>query len=173
LIGNVVLYGATSGEAFFHGMAGERFAVRNSGAVAVVEGVGDHGCEYMTNGMVIVLGPCGRNFAAGMSGGLAYVFDERGDFTEKRCNLASVDLEPLIEAPDVKLVRDLITRHYEFTNSARARSILDNWSEVAPRFIKIFPHEFKRVLGVSRSLQPYVPGQPVAVPELVEQVQHG
>jgi glutamate synthase (NADPH/NADH) large chain len=173
LIGNVVLYGATSGEAFFHGMAGERFAVRNSGAVSVVEGVGDHGCEYMTNGLVIVLGSCGRNFAAGMSGGIAYVFDERGDFTEKRCNLASVDLEPLIEAPDVKIVRDLITRHYEFTNSARARSILDNWSEVSARFIKIFPHEFKRVLGVSRTRQPYIPGHPVAVPELVEQVQHG
>ena len=173
LIGNVVLYGATSGEAFFHGMAGERFAVRNSGAIAVVEGVGDHGCEYMTNGLVVVLGSCGRNFAAGMSGGIAYVFDERGDFTEKRCNLASVDLEPLIEAPDVKIVRDLITRHYEFTNSARARSILDNWSEVSARFIKIFPHEFKRVLGVSRSRQPYIPGQPIVVPELVEQVQHG
>jgi glutamate synthase (NADPH/NADH) large chain len=174
LIGNVVLYGATSGEAFFHGMAGERFAVRNSGAISVVEGVGDHGCEYMTNGLVIVLGSCGRNFAAGMSGGIAYVFDERGDFTEKRCNLASVDLEPLIEAPDVKIVRDLITRHYEFTNSARARSILDNWSEGSARFIKIFPHEFKRVLGVSRSREPYIPGQPIAVPELVvEQVQHG
>jgi len=173
VIGNVVLYGATSGEAFFHGMAGERFAVRNSGAVAVVEGVGDHGCEYMTNGLVVVLGPCGRNFAAGMSGGIAYVFDERGDFTEKRCNLASVDLEPLIEAPDVKIVRGLMLRHYEFTNSARARSILDNWSEVSGRFIKIFPHEFKRVLGVSRTRQPYVPGQPIAVPELVEQVQHG
>ena len=173
LIGNVVLYGATSGEAFFHGMAGERFAVRNSGAVAVVEGVGDHGCEYMTNGLVVVLGPCGRNFAAGMSGGISYVFDERGDFTEKRCNLASVDLEPLIEAPDVKILHDLITRHYELTNSGRARSILDNWSDVAPRFIKIFPHEFKRVLGVSRSRQPYIPGEPVAVPELIEQVQHG
>ncbi len=173
LIGNVVLYGATSGEAFFNGMAGERFAVRNSGAIAVVEGVGDHGCEYMTNGLVAVLGACGRNFAAGMSGGIAYVFDERGDFTEKRCNLASVDLEPLIEAPDVKILRDLITRHYEFTNSARARSILDNWADAAPRFIKIFPHEFKRVLGVSRSRQPYIPGQPIPIPELVEQVQHG
>jgi glutamate synthase domain-containing protein 2/glutamate synthase domain-containing protein 1/glutamate synthase domain-containing protein 3 len=173
LIGNVVLYGATSGEAFFNGMAGERFAVRNSGAIAVVEGVGDHGCEYMTNGLVVVLGASGRNFAAGMSGGIAYVFDERGDFTERRCNLASVDLEPLIEAQDVKIVRDLITRHYEFTASARARSILDNWAEVAPRFIKVFPHEFKRVLGVSRSGQPYIPGRSVAVPELVEQVQHG
>src|SRR6185295_1412573 len=105
LIGNVALYGATSGEAFFNGMAGERFAVRNSGATAVVEGLGDHGCEYMTNGLVVVLGKCGRNFAAGMSGGIAYVFDERGDFTEIRCNLASVDLEPLLEAHDVQLVR--------------------------------------------------------------------
>src|SRR5207344_409126 len=96
LIGNVALYGATSGEAFFNGVAGERFAVRNSGATAVVEGVGDHGCEYMTNGLVLVLGSCGRNFAAGMSGGIAYVFDETGDFAEKRCNLDSVDLEPVI-----------------------------------------------------------------------------
>ena len=93
LIGNVVLYGATSGEAFFNGVAGERFAVRNSGATAVVEGVGDHGCEYMTNGLVLVLGSCGRNFAAGMSGGVAYVFDEHGNFAEERCNLGSVDLE--------------------------------------------------------------------------------
>ena len=97
MIGNVALYGATSGEAFFNGVAGERFAVRNSGATAVVEGVGDHGCEYMTNGLVLVLGSCGRNFAAGMSGGIAYVFDERMDFTEKRCNLDSVDLEPLLD----------------------------------------------------------------------------
>src|SRR5258706_9325177 len=101
LIGNVVLYGATSGEAFFNGMAGERFAVRNSGATAVVEGVGDHGCEYMTNGLVVVLGSCGRNFAAGMSGGTAYLFDEKGDFTEKRCNLASVDIEPVLAPRDV------------------------------------------------------------------------
>ena len=101
MIGNVALYGATSGEAFFNGVAGERFAVRNSGATAVVEGVGDHGCEYMTNGLVLVLGSCGRNFAAGMSGGVAYVFDERGDFTEKRCNLDSVDLEPLLDEQDV------------------------------------------------------------------------
>jgi glutamate synthase (NADPH) large chain len=172
LIGNVVLYGATSGEAFFSGVAGERFAVRNSGATAVVEGVGDHGCEYMTNGLVIVLGSCGRNFAAGMSGGIAYVYDERGDFTEKRCNLASVDLEPVIEPPDVRLVRDLIQRHYELTGSKRAKNILDNWAEMLPRFIKIFPHEFKRVLGVTRSRQQYIPGQPVLVPELAEAL-HG
>ncbi len=97
LIGNVALYGATSGEAFFNGMGGERFAVRNSGATAVVEGLGDHGCEYMTNGLVVVLGKCGRNFAAGMSGGIAYVLDEKGDFAERRCNPGGVDLEPLPE----------------------------------------------------------------------------
>jgi glutamate synthase (NADPH/NADH) large chain len=173
LIGNVVLYGATTGEAFFNGMAGERFAVRNSGATAVVEGVGDHGCEYMTQGLVLVLGKCGRNFAAGMSGGIAYVFDERLDFTEKRCNLSSVDLEPVIESQDVRIVRDLVARHYELTGSSRAKSILDNWTGMLPRFIKVFPHEFKRVLGVSRSREQYIPGQPLPVGVELEPVQHG
>jgi glutamate synthase domain-containing protein 3 len=173
IIGNVALYGATSGEAFFNGVAGERFAVRNSGATAVVEGVGDHGCEYMTNGLVLVLGSCGRNFAAGMSGGVAYVFDERGDFTEKRCNLDSVDLEPLLDEQDVQLVRNLITRHLDLTGSRRARWILDNWQEMVSRFIKVFPHEFKRVLGVSRNERAYIPGQTVAMLEPAEQVQHG
>jgi glutamate synthase domain-containing protein 3 len=173
LVGNVVLYGATSGEAFFNGMAGERFAVRNSGATAVVEGVGDHGCEYMTKGLVLVLGQCGRNFAAGMSGGIAYVFDERMDFTRKRCNLATVDLEPVMETDDVQLVRDLITRHAELTGSSRAQMILDNWTEMLPRFIKVFPHEFKRVLGISRARQPYIAGQPLPPVALTEQVQHG
>jgi glutamate synthase (NADPH/NADH) large chain len=173
LIGNVVLYGATSGEAFFNGVAGERFAVRNSGATAVVEGVGDHGCEYMTNGLVIVLGSCGRNFAAGMSGGIAYVFDEKTEFTEERCNLGSVDLEPVIEAADIELIKGLIQRHHELTGSRRARRILENWTEVLPRFIKVYPHEFKRVLGVARVAQPYVPGQPLPIPDEVEQVTHG
>jgi glutamate synthase (NADPH) large chain len=176
IIGNVALYGATSGEAFFNGVAGERFAVRNSGATAVVEGVGDHGCEYMTNGIVLVLGSCGRNFAAGMSGGVAYVFDERGDFTEKRCNLDSVDLEPLLDEPDVVIVRDLLLSHLELTTSRRAKWILDHWNEVSSRFIKVFPHEFKRVLGVGRREQAYIPHQPVsllAVAEPQEQVQHG
>ncbi|HEX5434928.1 MAG TPA: glutamate synthase-related protein, partial [Candidatus Angelobacter sp.] len=159
LIGNVALYGATSGEAFLNGMAGERFAVRNSGATAVVEGVGDHGCEYMTNGLVIVLGACGRNFAAGMSGGIAYVFDERGDFTEKLCNLSGVDLEPVIEPKDVQLLQGLVRRHHELTGSRRAKWVLENWAEVLPRFIKVFPHEFKRVLGVGRSLEQYIPGE--------------
>jgi glutamate synthase (NADPH/NADH) large chain len=173
LIGNVALYGATSGEAFFNGVAGERFAVRNSGATAVVEGVGDHGCEYMTKGLVLVLGSCGRNFAAGMSGGVAYVFDERFDFTEKRCNLESVDLEAVMEAPDVQIVRNTVARHLELTGSGRAQWILENWFELLPRFVKVFPHEFKRVLGVSRTRQPYIPGQPVAVLAHAEQVQHG
>jgi glutamate synthase (NADPH) large chain len=173
LVGNVVLYGATSGEVFFNGMAGERFAVRNSGATAVVEGVGDHGCEYMTNGLVVVLGACGRNFAAGMSGGIAYVFDEGRDFTEECCNQAGVDLEPVIESQDVELVHGLVRRHLDLTGSRRAQWILENWSEVLARFIKVFPHEFKRVLGVSRTRQPYIPGQPLPVPAELEQVQHG
>jgi glutamate synthase domain-containing protein 2/glutamate synthase domain-containing protein 3 len=172
LIGNVVLYGATGGEAFFSGVAGERFAVRNSGATAVVEGVGDHGCEYMTRGTVVVLGACGRNFAAGMSGGIAYVFDERMDFAEKRCNHASVDLEPLSDLNDVQLVRDLITRHCELTGSRRARWILGNWEELLPRFLKIFPHELKRVLGIRRPAPVEIP-QPIPPAAFVEQVQHG
>jgi glutamate synthase domain-containing protein 2/glutamate synthase domain-containing protein 1/glutamate synthase domain-containing protein 3 len=147
LIGNVVLYGATSGEAYFNGMAGERFAVRNSGATAVVEGLGDHGCEYMTKGLVVVLGRCGRNFAAGMSGGIAYVLDETGDFAEKRCNIAAVDLEPIAE--DEPILRQLIARHVEFTASPRAKWILENWFTMQPKFIKVFPHEYKRVLKLN------------------------
>ncbi|MGC2820136.1 MAG: glutamate synthase-related protein, partial [Candidatus Sulfotelmatobacter sp.] len=162
LIGNVVLYGATSGEAFFSGVAGERFAVRNSGATAVVEGVGDHGCEYMTNGLVVVLGSCGRNFAAGMSGGIAFVFDERHNFAQERCNLGSVDLEPVIEPQDAALLKNLITRHLELTGSRRAKWILENWIDLLPRFIKVFPHEFKRALGVGRNRQAHIPSQPVA-----------
>ena len=151
LIGNVVLYGATSGEAFFNGMAGERFAVRNSGATAVVEGLGDHGCEYMTKGTVVVLGKCGRNFAAGMSGGIAYVLDERGDFAEKRCNTASVDLEPVVNPRDVDGLHDLIRRHVEFTGSPRGQWVLENWYAMLPRFVKVFPHEYKRVLKMPRT----------------------
>jgi len=151
LIGNVALYGATSGEAFFNGMAGERFAVRNSGATAVVEGLGDHGCEYMTNGLVVVLGKVGRNFAAGMSGGLAYVLDEQGDFAARRCNQAGVDLEP-VPGEDVASLRDLIERHADSTGSPRGKWVLENWEQMLPKFIKVFPHEYKRVLGVERSL---------------------
>ena len=149
LVGNVVLYGATSGEVFLNGIAGERFAVRNSGAIAVVEGVGDHGCEYMTNGTVVVLGLTGRNFAAGMSGGCAYVYDDQGDFATRRCNQASVDLEPLVSDADVADVRGLLQRHRDLTGSPRAAWILERWAEAQPRFIKVFPHEYKRVLGVT------------------------
>ena len=173
IVGNVVLYGATSGEVFLNGVAGERFAVRNSGATAVVEGVGDHGCEYMTNGMVVVLGQCGRNFAAGMSGGIAYVFDVRGDFTQKRCNVASIDLEAVTTPQDIATLRDLIVRHRDLTGSPRAAWILENWKEALPQFIKIFPHEYKRVLGVSRVAQAYIPASEIASQISVGQVQHG
>ncbi|MDE3164506.1 MAG: glutamate synthase subunit alpha, partial [Acidobacteriota bacterium] len=149
VIGNVALYGATSGEAFFNGMAGERFAVRNSGATAVIEGLGDHGCEYMTKGLVVVLGKCGRNFAAGMSGGIAYVLDELGDFAEKRCNRAGVDLDE-VTPDDLAKIRDLIARHVEYTGSPRATWVLENWENMSGKFIKVFPHEYKRVLGIER-----------------------
>jgi glutamate synthase domain-containing protein 3 len=160
VVGNVVLYGATSGEVFLNGIAGERFAVRNSGAIAVVEGVGDHGCEYMTNGTVIVLGKTGRNFGAGMSGGIAYVYDCRGDFSVRRCNKASVDLEPLSEDSDVERVRALLERHRDLTGSPRAAWVLEHWADAQPRFIKVFPHEYKRVLGVPRVESVYAPPTP-------------
>ncbi|MGH9357202.1 MAG: glutamate synthase-related protein, partial [Terriglobia bacterium] len=150
LIGNVCLYGATSGEAYFSGMAGERFAVRNSGATAVVEGVGDHGCEYMTRGLVVVLGATGRNFAAGMTGGAAFVLDRAGDFSTVKCNLREVDLEPVIDPKDIDTLLELISRHAEYTGSPQARWILDNWEATQPKFIKVFPHEYKRVLGIPR-----------------------
>jgi glutamate synthase (NADPH/NADH) large chain len=162
ITGNVVLYGAIAGEAYFRGVAGERFAVRNSGAVAVVEGVGDHGCEYMTGGTVAVLGMTGRNFAAGMSGGIAYVLDVDGEFV-RRCNPAMVDLEPvLLEAEqqakggreywhlgrtDESSLRGLIEAHAKHTGSRRAQQILDQWAEYRGRFVKVFPKEYRRALG--------------------------
>jgi glutamate synthase domain-containing protein 3 len=149
IVGNVVLYGATGGEAYFNGVAGERFAVRNSGATAVVESVGDHGCEYMTNGTVAVLGSTGLNFAAGMTGGLAYVLDEDGAFRSERCNRSSVDLEPL-EPEDVSIVKDLVSRHETYTGSPLARRILDGWDTIITKFVKVFPHEYKRVLGLKK-----------------------
>ncbi|MEQ9594517.1 MAG: glutamate synthase-related protein, partial [Parvibaculum sp.] len=173
IVGNTVLYGAISGECYFRGVAGERFAVRNSGAIAVVEGTGDHGCEYMTGGIVVVLGETGRNFAAGMSGGIAYVLDEDGMF-ERRCNLAMVDLEPVKEEHDLmerhrhqtgdleshgrvdvmsdmtrfdaERLHQLIENHAHYTNSARARSILDNWEAMLPKFRKVMPVEYRRAL---------------------------
>ena len=167
IVGNTVLYGATSGESYFCGVAGERFAVRNSGAVAVVEGLGDHGCEYMTGGMVIVLGSTGRNFAAGMSGGVAFVLDEEGTFAE-RCNMSMVQLEAIpeeaaasetgeVEGPgrvhlnhlgkaDEAALRGKIEKHLRYTGSARARLILDNWAHYLPQFVKVMPTEYRRAL---------------------------
>jgi glutamate synthase (NADPH/NADH) large chain len=150
LVGNVCLYGATSGEVFFNGMAGERFAVRNSGATAVVEGVGDHGCEYMTRGLVVVLGKAGRNFAAGMTGGIAYVLDEGGAFASESCNRTDVDLEAVTDLKDVELLHRLVSRHAELTDSPQAKWILKHWDAALPKFIKVFPHEYKRVLGIPR-----------------------
>jgi glutamate synthase (NADPH/NADH) large chain len=172
IVGNTVLYGATEGEVFFSGVAGERFAVRNSGATAVVEGVGDHGCEYMTGGTVVVLGQTGRNFAAGMSGGVAYVLDEDGTF-EKRCNMAQVSLEPVEEefaarqgsdagddleahgkvdvrhlgVIDEVLLKGLIEKHYQYTASRQAKRLLDDWTNARARFVKIMPHEYRRALN--------------------------
>jgi glutamate synthase (NADPH/NADH) large chain len=145
IVGNTLLYGATAGEVFINGLAGERFAVRNSGAVAVVEGVGDHGCEYMTGGVVVVIGRTGRNFAAGMSGGVAYVLDEHQLF-DTLCNLDMVDLEPLWQAEDERLLRDLIRRHHLWTASQQAARILDNWQEMFGKFVKVMPIDYRKAL---------------------------
>ena len=161
ITGNVVLYGAIAGEAYFRGVAGERFAVRNSGAHAVVEGVGDHGCEYMTGGTVAVLGGTGRNFAAGMSGGIAYVLDMDSEFINY-CNTAMVDLEPVLSdseqaakvsadlwhlgESDETILKRLLENHARHTNSNRAQVILEKWAEYRPRFVKVFPREYRRAL---------------------------
>ncbi|MBL0943167.1 MAG: glutamate synthase subunit alpha [Hydrogenophaga sp.] len=168
IVGNTVLYGATTGEAFFAGVAGERFAVRLSGATAVVEGTGDHGCEYMTGGTVVVLGKTGRNFAAGMSGGVAYVYDEDGQFA-KRCNTAMVGLEPVLSAKEQEAQSDkatwhrgqtdeaqlkkLLEDHNRWTGSKRARELLDNWAQARAKFVKVFPTEYKRALGEMHARQ--------------------
>ncbi|MFW6031407.1 MAG: glutamate synthase-related protein, partial [Myxococcota bacterium] len=144
LIGNVVLYGAIKGQAFFRGRAAERFCVRNSGVHTVVEGVGDHGCEYMTGGRVVVLGPAGRNFAAGMSGGIAYVWDTEGDF-ETKVNKGMVDLDPMLDK-DLDEVRSLIELHHHYTGSAVAERVLADWANQGPRFVKVMPVDYKRVL---------------------------
>jgi glutamate synthase (ferredoxin) len=146
IIGNVALYGATSGEAYVRGVAGERFAVRNSGVAAVVEGIGDHGCEYMTGGRVVIIGRAGRNFAAGMSGGVAYVLDVDGDF-RRRVNPGMVDIDAFDGAEDIAIVREMIERHVRYTASTYARRILDDWVAMRPRFIKIMPRDYKRVLA--------------------------
>jgi glutamate synthase (NADPH/NADH) large chain len=144
LVGNVALYGATAGKAFISGVAGERFAVRNSGATSVVEGVGDHGCEYMTGGRVVVIGRTGRNFAAGMSGGYAYVLDADGGF-EARCNTELVEIEAL-GPDDAAFVAELLEEHLAATGSAKARELLSRWEETLPRLVKVVPIEYRRVL---------------------------
>jgi glutamate synthase (ferredoxin) len=144
ITGNVVLYGATSGEAYFQGLAGERFCVRNSGANAVVEGVGDHGCEYMTGGTVVILGPTGRNFGAGMCGGFAYVLDLDGSFPE-HCNPERIFLEPLTQE-DEQTVQRMVRQHLEYTRSKRAEEVLRKWNTFAPKFVKVFPKDLKMAL---------------------------
>ncbi|MGM0653582.1 MAG: glutamate synthase-related protein, partial [Bacillota bacterium] len=146
ITGNVNLYGATGGEYYATGMAGERFAIRNSGALAVVEGIGDHGCEYMTGGRVVVLGPTGLNFGAGMSGGLAYIYDRHGVF-DTNCNLEMIDLETVTEEEDILELKTLLQRHLLYTGSKKAASLLENWEESLPFFIKVFPMEYRLSLG--------------------------
>ena len=151
IIGNVAFYGATSGEAYIRGQAGERFCVRNSGVTAVVEGVGDHACEYMTGGTVVVLGATGRNFAAGMSGGTAYVHDPNNQF-ERFCNLEMVDLDPF-SYEDFDLVKDLIRKHHQFTSSDLAGELLSQWEHVSKQFVKVMPRDYKRVIQERKQLE--------------------
>jgi glutamate synthase (ferredoxin) len=167
VIGNVALYGATSGSAFIRGVAGERFAVRNSGAYAVVEGLGDHGCEYMTGGRVVVIGETGRNFGAGMSGGIAYVWDPKGEFPA-RCNMEMILLEKLEDSEELDLVQGLVERHREYTGSTLAAKVLKDWPAEAKRFVKVMPREYKRALAEQRAelerKQQETPAAPSAEP---------
>jgi glutamate synthase domain-containing protein 3 len=170
IIGNVAFYGATSGEAYIRGLAGERFCVRNSGVRAVVEGVGDHGCEYMTGGRAVILGKTGRNFAAGMSGGVAYVLDEAGDFGKYRCNLEMVELEKVTADKDVFELREMIENHLHYTGSTVADRILKNWPAKLKQFIKVMPTDYKRALELlagekksSNGKQPVVEATPEKV----------
>lgn len=149
IIGNVAMYGATKGEVYINGIAGERFCVRNSGVNTVVEGVGDHGCEYMTGGTVVVLGATGRNFAAGMSGGAAYIYDEAGDFAT-RCNMQMVAIEPFEDPEDIAIVRQMIQNHANYTHSHKAKDILENWEQARSKFVKVMPKDYKRVLQALR-----------------------
>lgn len=149
IIGNVAFYGATSGEAYIRGLAGERFCVRNSGVNAVVEGIGDHGCEYMTGGSVVVLGSVGKNFAAGMSGGTAYIYAEDLEAFHKQCNKELVDIDPLTDQEDVRKLKQLIENHYQYTNSSRASYILNHWEENLSKWVKVIPKEYKRILQLN------------------------
>ena len=146
IVGNVTLYGATRGEAYISGMAGERFCVRNSGVRAVVESVGDHGCEYMTGGQVVILGPTGRNFAAGMSGGIAYVLDEERDF-HLHCNQEMVDMEPLQVEEEIAALKAAVQRHVHYTGSSVGKKVLGRWDDTLPRFVKVFPRDYRRMLA--------------------------
>src|SRR6185369_2531116 len=148
---NVAFYGATAGEAYVRGMAGERFCVRNSGVNAVVEGVGDHGCEYMTGGRVVILGNTGRNFAAGMSGGIAYILDESRQF-ERHCNKEMVGLGTLDDAEEIEQVLGMIKRHKELTGSERADEVLRNWPQMRPLFVRVIPNDYKRVLESQKQM---------------------
>jgi glutamate synthase (ferredoxin) len=152
VVGNVAFYGATGGEAYVRGLAGERFCVRNSGVAAVVEGVGDHGCEYMTGGRVVVLGKTGRNFAAGMSGGIAYVLDQEGDFAA-RCNRAMVDLERLTDPAEGVEIKAMVQRHADLTGSALAWRVLLRWDELVDQFVKVLPQDYRRVLEALAEMQ--------------------
>jgi glutamate synthase (ferredoxin) len=149
IIGNVAFYGATSGEAYIRGLAGERFCVRNSGVNAVVEAVGDHGCEYMTGGRVVILGPTGKNFAAGMSGGIAYVLDEKGDFRTK-VNPEMVKTFGLEDEEEIALVKAMIKKHADTTNSDRAAKVLAEWDALAPKFVKVYPNDYRRVIETQK-----------------------
>jgi glutamate synthase (ferredoxin) len=149
IIGNVAFYGATGGEAYIRGLAGERFCVRNSGVNAVVLSVGDHACEYMTGGRVVVLGPTGRNFAAGMSGGTAYVLDEDGSFP-RNCNKEMVKLYPLDDPEEIEIVRDLIRKHAEYTGSDRPRQVLAQWDAMLPKFVRVYPNDYRRVVETQK-----------------------
>ena len=152
IVGNTCLYGATSGKAFLRGKAGERFCVRNSGALAVIEGVGDHGCEYMTGGKMICLGSTGRNFAAGMSGGVAYIYDPRGEFPD-RCNAGMVALESVVTDEEVEQLRADIAEHKEVTGSPVAERMLADWQNEVKHFVKVMPHDYARVLAENEKLR--------------------
>jgi glutamate synthase (ferredoxin) len=167
IAGNVVLYGATSGEVYLRGIAGERFCVRNSGAKAVVEGVGDHGCEYMTGGEAVILGETGRNFAAGMSGGVAYVLDEQGRFATL-VNMEMVDLEDLSNPDDQRAVHELVLKHVEYTGSARGRYVLDRWPQIISKFVKVMPRDYKRALAELKKANEEAASRGAPVGELQE-----
>src|SRR5215216_6097869 len=175
IVGNVAFYGATSGEAFVRGLAGERFCVRNSGATVVVEGVGDHGCEYMTGGRVVVLGKTGRNFAAGMSGGVAYVLDVHGDFA-KRCNRDMVDLETVVEAEEIDFLQNVIMKHVAVTGSTYAERLLSDWADLQRRMVKVMPREYKRALAEQARRERVIPAsaaaEPIAVPVVAKSATH-